>query len=352
MKNILTILFIAIFTTVSFGQKSAENQDWFVADKTVECTGVGKQQCLVVRNVNSNDWQLFYGQIKGFKFRENYTQKIRVRISPQKNVPADASALNYKLVKVLSRSKTDGNTLEEAQNQMSNQKPANITAQKWTLTEINGKKIEGNKPTLQFDEKEKRFGIKICNGIGGNYRVNDSNIEFYDVISTMMACPEPIMGNEVKFNEAVEKVTRFEQKGDSLVFFAKDKPVLKFVSEMQSGLPNKTLENTKWVLTNIGTKPISPKAPFPYLEFDKETSRVSGLAACNRISGGYTISGDALKFGAIAMTRMACIDPEKGEIERQFTQALEKVNRFEVKNGTLSLFDGTTLLLKFMPLER
>lgn len=352
MKNFFAILFITIFSGLAFGQGSVRTEDWFVADKLVDCAGVGRQKCLVVREVNSKDWQNFYGQIKDFRFRENYTQKIRVRITPKRNVAADDSALNHRLVRVLSRSKTNGNTLEEAQRQMANQSSADFTRQKWTLTEINGRAIEGNKPTLQFDEKEKRFGIKICNGIGGNYSLNGSNIRFFDIISTMMACPEPVMGNEIKFNDAMKKATRFEQKGGSLTFFAGNRPVLRFVAENQAGLPNKTLEKTRWILTNIGAKQISPKAPLPYLQFDKENMRVAGLAACNRITGGYAVKGDSLDFGAIAMTRMACIDPEKSQIERDFTQSLEKVNRYEIKNGTLSLFNGNTLLLEFMPTER
>lgn len=352
MKNILTILFIAIFSSFAFAQSTIKTQDWFIADKMVDCTGVAQQKCLIVRDANSNDWKYFYDQIKGFKFRENYTQKIRVRITPKKNVPADASAFNYRLVRTLRRSKTDGLTLEEAQRGMGNQPlpSASLTKNKWTLIEINETKIEGKNPVLTFNEKNNSFGIRICNGIGGNYTLKGNELKFSKIISTMMACPEPLMGNEIKFNEAIKKVTRFEQTADSLIFLANDTPVLKFVSENQSSSPNVTFENTKWFLTDIGTKKIAPQEPFPYLQFDKEKMSVAGSGGCNRLFGSYKIENQSLSFGAIGMTKMACAG-EKNQIERDFSQALGKVNRFELSGDTLSFFAGETLLLKFTSTE-
>ena len=45
------------------------------------------------------------------------------------------------------------------------------------------------------------------------------------------------------------------------------------------------------------------------IAFDTKTSKVSGVAGCNRFSGGYTATGDSLSFGALAMTKMV---PRRG----------------------------------------
>jgi len=44
----------------------------------------------------------------------------------------------------------------------------------------------------------------------------------------------------------------------------------------------------------------------PYIKFDFEKSTVSGQAGCNQINGKFKISGDTLKMGKIASTRMMC----------------------------------------------
>ncbi len=50
--------------------------------------------------------------------------------------------------------------------------------------------------------------------------------------------------------------------------------------------------------------------------------RVAGTTGCNRFSGGYRVEGPNLSFGALAMTRMACLPP-RDTVERAMTAALE-----------------------------
>jgi putative lipoprotein len=45
---------------------------------------------------------------------------------------------------------------------------------------------------------------------------------------------------------------------------------------------------------------------------------VSGSDGCNRISGSYDLKGDAVTFGQMAGTQMACLDT--GESERAFAR--------------------------------
>lgn len=346
----LGIFFSVLMLSAATIFAQSRTEEWFVADKMVDCQGVAPQKCLVVREVNSADWKYFYGTIKGFKFRENFTQKIRVSITPRKNVPADASQFEYKLVKTISRSKTDGNTLEEAMRQMQNQKSLTVGG-KWIITEIEDMKVEAGKATMEFDEKERRFGAKICNGMGGNYEINGANIKFSKMMGTMMFCGEPLQPIEDKFKAVMEKITRGERSGNVLVFFAGDKPVLKLAAEGNLGI-NKPLEGTKWAVIEIEGAQINPKGEIPYLQLDRENKAFSGSSGCNRVSGKYELDGENLKFGRALMTRRACVDQNSQKIEMGMTQALEKINRFEIKNGVLSLYEGDKVLLKLMPLAR
>ncbi|MDE5665390.1 MAG: META domain-containing protein, partial [Duncaniella sp.] len=64
----------------------------------------------------------------------------------------------------------------------------------WTITDVNGSAIKAdNGPYIGFDTKENRvYGNSGCNNIGGSFDFNGKKgqIEFGQMISTMMACPD------------------------------------------------------------------------------------------------------------------------------------------------------------------
>ncbi len=70
------------------------------------CTGEMEGTCLLVQQdeqLCTGDWSLFYDEIEGFQYEEGYVYAIKVRIEEVENPPADASALRYILVEVLSK---------------------------------------------------------------------------------------------------------------------------------------------------------------------------------------------------------------------------------------------------------
>jgi heat shock protein HslJ/uncharacterized membrane protein len=54
--------------------------------------------------------------------------------------------------------------------------------------------------------------------------------------------------------------------------------------------------------------------------------RVSGRTGCNRFTGAYTLTGEGLAFGSLAVTRMAC-PPHAMEAERRFLDLVQRVTR-------------------------
>ena len=66
--------------------------------------------------------------------------------------------------------------------------------------------------------------------------------------------------------------------------------------------------------------------------------RVSGSGGCNRFSGSYTLSGDALELGPLAATKMAC---PAMELESRVFAALQAVRRWKVAAGSLELADAS-----------
>lgn len=73
-----------------------------------------------------------------------------------------------------------------------------------------------------------------------------------------------------------------------------------------------------------------------HLFFDGEEGRVSGSGGCNRFAGTYAQTGDALSFGQLAGTRMACLGPGM-ELESRFHAALGQVTGYVIDGEELTL---------------
>jgi heat shock protein HslJ len=114
-----------------------------------------------------------------------------------------------------------------------------------------------------------------------------------------------------------------------------------------------SLEGTLWRLAEYvgpeGNAIPVPEAVAASATFSAGT--VSGNAGCNDYTGGYTVDGDKLTFGAIATTRMAC-GPIPTAVETAFLAAMAKVATFSVSADTLELKTGDGKVgLKFTAVE-
>lgn len=111
------------------------------------------------------------------------------------------------------------------------------------------------------------------------------------------------------------------------------------------------LLDTHWKLIAIDNQPVANK-PAPndaHLVLASEGQSASGHSGCNRFTGAYEFAEDALTFGPLASTRMACVDTM--ELERQFLAALASVNRVEVVEQELRLYNGATPALTFVAIH-
>lgn len=107
-----------------------------------------------------------------------------------------------------------------------------------------------------------------------------------------------------------------------------------------------SLTGTEWVLQDLAGTPASPnvKATLAF----PEAGRAAGNASCNRFTGSAEISGDTLKFGMLASTRMACADEAVNSQETQYLKALAAAKRFELKDSTLLMYaEGYDQPLRF-----
>jgi heat shock protein HslJ len=119
-------------------------------------------------------------------------------------------------------------------------------------------------------------------------------------------------------------------------------------TESQPGTPSApTLRpGTTWILARISDTPALPEG-LPHLKFAPDPARVTGSTGVNRLSGPYTLNGKSLKFGPMAVTKMAATSDDRSEQESRLLTALGKVDRFESDKGTLVLKgSGETLTFR------
>jgi heat shock protein HslJ len=101
------------------------------------------------------------------------------------------------------------------------------------------------------------------------------------------------------------------------------------------------LAGTAWRAVELAGTPVpAPPSPErePHLVFGTD-GRVSGADGCNRLTGPYTEKGDAVSFGNLAGTMMAC--PGSDEIARRFRSALKGTAHWRVENGRLTFYGAT-----------
>lgn len=98
-----------------------------------------------------------------------------------------------------------------------------------------------------------------------------------------------------------------------------------------------SFEQTRWAAARLGATDVTATGSrAPHLVF--EGGRASGSDGCNRVSGGYTVDGQALTFGPMVGTQMAC--PGTGEVERAFGAAVRDTRRWRIEGETLELLDA------------
>jgi len=109
--------------------------------------------------------------------------------------------------------------------------------------------------------------------------------------------------------------------------------------------PPLPLLGTEWLLADLNGTPPLPKVQST-LSF--EAGRVAGNGSCNRFTGSATISGDALKVGPLASTRMACLNDNVGAQEDKYLKALGAATRYAWQDPYLVVYcDGYDKPLRF-----
>jgi heat shock protein HslJ len=173
-----------------------------VASSTVECTGVGPQTCLQVRESSAAAWTLLYDPIAGFDYEPGFLYEIRIREDAVSNPPADASSVRRTLVSVLSKTAA----------------PPSLVGPTWRLASIDGSPaLRTVRVTAVFGSDDRVAGSAGCNRYFGRAAAADARIDVGLLATTMMHCgADGVMPQEQAFLAAMQKAKAYRIAGTEL----------------------------------------------------------------------------------------------------------------------------------------
>jgi heat shock protein HslJ len=109
------------------------------------------------------------------------------------------------------------------------------------------------------------------------------------------------------------------------------------------------LAENKWLLSSLMGKGLDMSqftGGVPTVDFF-EKDKLSGSTGCNSFSGKYLLEGKSMKYTPGAMTRKMC----PGTGEQDFLSALRRVGKLKISMDKLTLLDGSTELMSFVPMN-
>jgi heat shock protein HslJ len=198
--------------------------------------------------------------------------------------------------------------------------------------------VEGSTITLRFEGN--RLGASAgCNQMSGEYEIVDGLIKVGPMITTEMACDEPLMAQDQWLAGFLDGAAA-DLDGDTLLL-ANGDATLTLLDE-QVAVPDQSLEGPTWTVTSVTTGGgVSSYAATATLVFADGTVEVN--AGCNTGSGSYELGEGTVTFGPVATTKKLC-DDAANQLEQGVLAVLDGEATYAIDGDTLTLSNGGTSL--------
>ena len=227
--------------------------------------------------------------------------------------------------------------------------------------------------SAEFSPDGSISGGSGCNHYQGSYTATGNSISLGAMAFTEIGCTEPegILEQEERFLLMLGDSATFEVDADALTLTTASGETLLFVYREEITPNNGDSSNAddsvsnandasdggdslvgSWKLDSFGD-PAYPDSPLPGTEITASFSAdgsVSGNAGCNGFQGSYQSGDGALSFGLMAITQMACPEPEGVlEQETRFFNMLNQADEYRMSGGNLILTTPSGEQLLFSP---
>lgn len=93
-----------------------------------------------------------------------------------------------------------------------------LNSSRWNVVELNGHAPVARSSLTIGLEDGNVGGGSGCNTYGGRYDVEGSSIVISDLVSTLMACSDPLNAQEGEFLRALSEAATYEITGGRLIF--------------------------------------------------------------------------------------------------------------------------------------
>ena len=199
--------------------------------------------------------------------------------------------------------------------------------------------VDGTGIELTFDGSN--IGAAAgCNQMGSTWSLEGDVLVVPPPAMTAMACePAALMDQDTWLAAVLTSRPTVALDGDTLALTAEG--TLVTLVDRETANPDRPLEGTTWLLDSIvtgsTTAAVAPGVRRPTLQLDAGTMTVD--TGCNTGSGSYTVAGDQITFGPLAMTLIAC-EGVTNDVEQAQLAVLTGTATAAVTDGVLTLTNG------------
>ncbi len=190
---------------------------------------------------------------------------------------------------------------------------------------------------------ERASGSSGCNTYRAVPTYREDSIRFGQIVSTQMACAEPLMALEQTYLAALGAVESYRVVDGQLVLLYSSSGRLIFDRVA-------TFTESAWQLSAYG-------APNALILATGEVTlrfaegRALGSTGCNQYNAIFSARGDSVSFSNPITTRRACPNAALSQQEQTFLKALERATHYSQQGGELTLHYGAGERLIFKRAE-
>jgi heat shock protein HslJ len=205
-----------------------------------------------------------------------------------------------------------------------------IEGRRWKLADVRGiaadLRAARASATARFSNGRVE-GFGGCNQFTGTYTLDGDRLTINSLATTMKACPPAVMALETAVTRSLAGAFRVEVRERMLTLTATAGHVLAFEEAREPAL-----DSGEWRVTgfNNGRQAVVSPLDKTKLWVRFAQGRVHGHAGCNTFRATYTVDGNRLAIGPMAVTRKACTPAGVMAQEREFLAALRSVTTWAI----------------------
>jgi heat shock protein HslJ len=184
-----------------------------------------------------------------------------------------------------------------------------------------------------------------CNTMGGKGSVDDGTLVIDGGLAmTEMGCDADRMAQDQWYADLLTSGPSLTLDGDQLTLSSQGTVVT--MTDQEVVEPDAELTGTTWTLDSLiqgDAASTVPKGVTSTVTFTAQGS-VQVSPGCNSGGGPYTVEGDQVTFGPIALTQMACEGPAS-DVEAAVIQVMDGTATFQLDGSSLTLTNGPSGLV-------